>query len=126
MALKPWTKFTYSEMKFFSMWYYRQSEDMKNRVKQYVKEGRFEFTNGGWSANDEACPTFNDIIDNMLIGHEFLMKEFGIKPRAAWLIDSFGHSSTNARIYADIGFEAMFISRMDVADKFKRFDEKKL
>ena len=99
---------------------------MKNRVKQYVKEGRFEFINGGWSASDEACPTFNDLIDNMLLGHEFLMKEFGVVPRAAWMIDSFGHTATNARIYADIGFEAMFTARMDKEDKAVRFGNKEM
>ena len=28
-----------------------------------MKEGRFEFPNGGWVANDEACPNYEDIID---------------------------------------------------------------
>ena len=73
--------------------------------------------NAGWSANDEACPIYEDIIDNIMVGHEFLKKEFGVVPRTAWLIDSFGHSSTNARLYADIGFDALFVARLDYIDK---------
>ena len=56
-------------MKYFSMWYYRQPKDIKDKLKKFVKEGRFEFLNGGWSANDEACPTYEDIVDNMVTGH---------------------------------------------------------
>lgn len=43
-----------------------------------VKNGQFEFINGGWSANDEATPHFDDIIDNMMVGHEWIKKEFGV------------------------------------------------
>ena len=37
-----------------------------------IKEGRLEIANGGWSATDEACPTYEDMINNMIQGHEFL------------------------------------------------------
>lgn len=47
-------------------------------------------------------------------------------PRIGWLLDSFGHSSTNARIYADIGLEALFVGRLDIRDKEKRFAEKSM
>jgi len=79
---------------------------MQNTVKQLVKEGRLEFANGGWSSTDEACPNYEDLINNMLHGHNFLRSEFGVTPRVGWQLDAFGHSSTNARLFADFGFEA--------------------
>jgi len=42
---------------------------MKARVKKYVKNGQLEFVNAGWSMNDEACPYYLDIIENMRQGH---------------------------------------------------------
>jgi len=57
-------KYTYAEVKFFSMWWDRQTEDVKKDFKEFLKEGRWEFTNGGWSASDEACPTYTDMILN--------------------------------------------------------------
>lgn len=32
-------KFTYTEMKFFSLWYNRQTEKKRNQVKELVKNG---------------------------------------------------------------------------------------
>ena len=38
---------------------------MKQNMRQLVKEGRWEFVNGGWVAADEACPTYNELITNL-------------------------------------------------------------
>jgi alpha-mannosidase len=57
---------------------------------------------------DEAVTHYDDIINNFIIGHEFLLKEIGTKPRVAWQIDPFGHSSAFPRLLADMGFEAWF------------------
>ena len=123
MQLKPHVKFTYAEMKYFSMWWQRQDQNIKDKVRQWVKEGRWEFINGGWSEHDEACPSYEDMLDNMITGHSFLLKEFGVKPRTAWLIDSFGHSSANARLYADMGFDSLFVARLDAFDAHKRWEK---
>ena len=72
MISRPNTKFTYAEMKFFSMWYNRLAPDLKSQVKSLVADGRWEIINGGWSENDEACPIFEDIVDNMMVGHQWI------------------------------------------------------
>lgn len=113
-------------MKYFSMWYYRQTKQMQENVKKIVRDGRFEFLNGGWTANDENCPNYEDILNNMMIGHQFLKKEFDYIPRVAWLLDSFGHSAGNARLYADIGFDAIFFARMDRPEIKNRFNHSEL
>jgi len=40
-----------------------------------------QFINGGWCMNDEATTYYNDIIDQMALGHSFLLETFGVKPR---------------------------------------------
>jgi hypothetical protein len=72
LMMDPKKKFTYVEMKFFSMWWRQQTEDMKNKVRQLVKQGRLEIVNGGWSMHDEACTHYEDMINNMMFGHQFL------------------------------------------------------
>ena len=67
--------------------------------------------------HDEACTSYDDMIDNMMKGHYFLKKELNYIPRIGWQIDPFGHSATNARLFAEMGFEAMFIARIDAQDR---------
>lgn len=58
-----------------------------------------------------------------MIGHEFLQKEFGITPKIGWNLDAFGHSATNARLFAQLGFEAQFFSHIDEDLKRKLGEE---
>jgi hypothetical protein len=71
-------------MKFFTMWWDEQTEEMKQDVRTLVSEGRLELLNAGWSMPDEACPHYEDLITNMQMGHDFVLKEFGVKPRIGW------------------------------------------
>ena len=79
---------------------------MKNNVRLLVNEKRLEFVNGGWSMHDEACPSYDDMLINMQHGHAFLLAEFGVRPTIGWQIDTFGHSTANARLFAEMGFDA--------------------
>ena len=68
---------------------------------------------GGWIASDEASVNFEDLIMNIRKGQEFAKNEFGVHPRIAWMLDAFGHSSANAALFHDMGFEATFFTRID-------------
>lgn len=78
-----------------------------------VKEERLEFVNAGWSMHDEACTHYDDMINNMMKGHEFLLQEFGVKPKIGWHVDPFGHSNGNPRLFAEMGLEAWIFARID-------------
>ena len=91
-----------------------------------MKEHRLEFVNAGWSMHDEACPHYDDMINNMMIGHEFLLKEFDYVPTIGWHIDPFGHSNANARLFADMGFDTFIFGRLDYEDKQQRLADKKM
>ncbi|CDW79296.1 glycosyl hydrolases family 38 protein [Stylonychia lemnae] len=119
-------RFSYVEMKFFSLWFYEQTHEMQDKVRKLVKDGQLEFLNGGWSMHDEACPHFEDMIENMMYGHKFLDQEFGFKPKIGWSIDPFGHSNTNARFFAEMGFDAWFFARLDYQDKDRRQNDTEL
>jgi hypothetical protein len=49
-----------------------------------VKEDRLELLSGGYVQHDEACTTYEDILANMMKGHRFIHREFGILPRIGW------------------------------------------
>jgi len=116
--------FTYVEMKFFSMWYERLSAERQAEVNMLVEEGRLHFVNAGWSMHDEACTHYDDMINNMMHGHQFLQRTFGYVPKIGWHIDPFGHSAANPRLFSDMGFDAFFVGRIDGDDRDERMANK--
>lgn len=109
----PRKRFTYVEMKFLSLWWNEQTQDTQNKVRQLIQEGRLEIVNAGWSMHDEACTHYEDMINNMMKGHEWALQNLGVKPRIGWHIDPFGHSNANPRLFAEMGFDAWFFARID-------------
>lgn len=50
-----------------------------------MKTGQLEFVNGGWSSHDEACPSYDMMLINLMAGNKFLREEFGdIQVKIAW------------------------------------------
>ena len=41
-------------------------------MKTIYNNGQIEFLNGGWCMSDEAAPYYEDVIDQMTIGHRWL------------------------------------------------------
>mmetsp|Transcript_29548 Transcript_29548/g.45022 ORF Transcript_29548/g.45022 Transcript_29548/m.45022 type:complete len:181 (-) Transcript_29548:2541-3083(-) len=109
----PERKFSEVEMKFFSMWFDKQPDWKKEKVRDMIKSGQIEIINAGWSMHDEACPSYDDMINNMMFGQQWALTNLGAKPRIGWQIDPFGHSNANIRLFADMGFDAWFFARMD-------------
>ena len=115
---KPW-RFNHAEIFFFSKWWELQLEQTKDEFRQLVRDGKWEFVNGGWVASDEACPLYSDLVENIKVGHEFLWAEFGITPQVAWHADAFGHSSETANLFKQLGYEGLFFGRMSDDKKEK-------
>lgn len=43
----------------------------------------------------------------MTFGHQFLLETFGVRPTIGWQIDPFGHSASQASLFAQMGFDAV-------------------
>ena len=113
------------EIAFFEKWWNEQSDAMRAEVKKLVQEKRLEFINAGWCMNDEAATHYNAIIDQMTYGLNLVEQTFGsdARPRIAWHIDPFGHSSEQASIFAQMSFDGLFFGRIDYADKNLRLKQ---
>ena len=123
---KPDRKFSYVEMSFFKKWYDSQTDKIKQKVKDFIKEGRLEIINGGWVMHDEAGTYYKHLIDNMRIGLKFLKEEFNYTPRIGWFIDPFGHSSATSHILSQMNFEKIVLTRIDYLEKKYRIDNHNL
>lgn len=72
--------------------------------------------------NDEAATYYQEIIDQMTLGHKWLNETFGTcgLPKVGWQIDPFGHSREYASLLAQMSFDGLFLGRVDFQDKEQR------
>lgn len=88
----PSARFVWSETKWLSMWWPQQTPPVQAAFRRIVSRGQFEVVGGGWSQNDETTTHWRDVIDNQIIGHQWLRdtlgKELG-RVRWGWQIDMF-------------------------------------
>ncbi|KAJ4433197.1 hypothetical protein ANN_15454, partial [Periplaneta americana] len=118
----PERRFIYVETAFFWKWWVEQDESTQGIVKDLVNEGRLEFIGGAWSMNDEAASHYQSTIDQFTWGLRKLNDTFGEcgRPRIGWQIDPFGHSREMASMFAGMGYDGLFFSRLDFQDKENR------
>ncbi len=99
------------------------SGEIKERMKRLVSEGRVELVNGGIAANDHATTYYEDTIDQMTYGHQFIWNTFGVKVEAGWNVDSFGSSIVDNYLNEEMGVRNIFMSRMNYQEKARRMKE---
>ncbi|XP_052655960.1 lysosomal alpha-mannosidase isoform X1 [Harpia harpyja] len=122
LAADPSRRFIYAEVAFLARWWRQQDEATRRTVHQLVEQGRLEFVGGGWCMSDEAAAHYSPAIEQLALGRRFLRREFGAcgTPRVAWQIDPFGHSRQLAAIFAQMGYDGLFVGRVDYQDKATR------
>ncbi|KAK9506079.1 hypothetical protein O3M35_008077 [Rhynocoris fuscipes] len=122
----PDRRFIYVETAFFWQWWQEQTQAKKDSVRQLVDSGRLEIIGGAWSMNDEAAAHYQSIVDQFTWGFRRLNESLGAcaTPKIGWQIDPFGHSRENAAIMAKMGFDGLFLGRIDYQDKVSRHFDK--
>ncbi|EAS02485.2 glycoside hydrolase family 38 amine-terminal domain protein (macronuclear) [Tetrahymena thermophila SB210] len=119
-------KYIQVEIGFLDMWWKNQNEEVRNKYKELVQSGKIEIINGGWTMHDEATTYFEDIIDQMTVGHQWVKENLGVVPEIGWQIDPFGHQQTNAALFSQMGFNAQWFARVDYQDFDYRKQNKRL
>ncbi len=71
---------------------------------------------------DEANPSVSAIVHQMTDGAQFALHSFGDNSRATvgWHVDPFGHSWVTGGLWAEIGFDAFGINRINYVRLFLR------
>ena len=122
LPLNPERKFSFSEMGYFQRYWSEQTPQKKKNLKALIENGQFNLLNGGYVMNDEACAYYDDIIEQLTLGHRFIKKNFNKILDTAWHIDPFGHSEAQASIFSQMGFNNFFIERIDYEDFNERIN----
>lgn len=77
----PQFKFIWAEISFFSMWWAEQSLEIQNKLKSLIENGQFEMVTGGWVMNDEANSYLYGIVEQLILGHEWLKLNLDYRPK---------------------------------------------
>lgn len=115
-------KFTYVEMAFMHRWWSEIDGKLKNDTFELIQNGQLQINLGGWCMNDEANPSTSSIIHQMTDGNQFVLNNFGMKsrPTVAWHVDPFGHSWVTGGLWAESGFDAFAVHRINYLDLEQR------
>ncbi|XP_046579029.1 lysosomal alpha-mannosidase-like [Haliotis rubra] len=118
----PTRRFIFAEMAFFSRWFNEQDLKTRRAVRGLVAQGRLQIVSGGWSMSDSATTYYDDIINQHTLGFQWIQKEFGecAMSNIGWHIDQFGHSREHSSLFAQMGFDAIFLGRIDFQDHTRR------
>ena len=104
------------ETLFFSMWWEdtATSDAQRAAFRRLLELGQVEFVSGGWVMQDEISSNYDADIDQMTLGHKWLVDTFGLEhaPRVAWHIDPQGHVGATAARFAAMGFDAFIPNRI--------------
>ncbi|KAJ8707781.1 hypothetical protein PYW07_011458 [Mythimna separata] len=121
-------KFTFSETAYFWRWWKEQRPTTRATFRSLVQEGRLEFAGGGWVHNDEATPDYLHIIDQFTWGLRKLNDTLGPcgKPKAAWQIDTYGHTREQVSLLAQMGYDGLFIGRVDHKEREAMIEEDRM
>ncbi len=82
------------------------------RIKQRVKEGRWELCGAPWIEPDHNVPSGESLVRQYLYGNRFYEREFGQRSQIAWVPDSFGYTWALPQIMRKAGLAAFATTKI--------------
>ena len=86
-------------------WTKRYRPDLYARIQEHVRNGRWIISGGWYLQPDLNLPCGESIARQILIGRQFFAQEFGVEPRVAYNLDSFGHNGNLPQFLRLSGYE---------------------
>lgn len=88
------------------MWTKEYYPELYEKLKEYIKQGRWVPSGSSWDANDPNLPSVEATMRNFLYGQHFYMQEFGVKGTDVMLPDCFGFGYALPTIASHCGLTA--------------------
>jgi len=107
----PEHRFTCSQAQQYQ-WLERYYPTLYDRVKAYVKKGRFQPIGGSWVEHDTNMPSGESLVRQFLYGQRFFESHFGERCQTFWLPDTFGYSSQLPQLCRLAGMSRFFTQKL--------------
>ncbi|REE80958.1 alpha-mannosidase [Paenibacillus taihuensis] len=82
------------------------------RVKERVKEGRWEPQGAMWVESDTNVPGGEALVRQVLYGKRYFMQEFGQEMKTLWMPDVFGYTAALPQILSKSGVDYMMTQKL--------------
>ncbi len=116
MEKYPDFKFTFSSAIFYK-WIKELEPEIFEKIKNYVKAGRWEIV-GGWIVEPDCnIPTGESFVRHSLYGQLFFKENFGRMAKVGYNPDSFGHNASLPQILSKSGMDFYVFMRPSPAEK---------
>ena len=96
------------------------------RVKEYIRQGRWHVAGASWDANDTWSPSPESFFRNILLGQEFYKKEFGLKSTDIFLPDCFGFNQTIPTIANHCGLMGFSTQKLELQRQAENYPDGKV
>ncbi len=91
--------------------YWNARPEMREKIRNWVAQGRVELIGGTFCSPDENIPTGEALARQFVYGKRFFEDVVGGKVETAWEIDTFGHPAQFAQIVARAGLKQFVFAR---------------
>jgi len=115
----PQMTFVCSQAQQFS-WVKQYYPSLYEKMKIYIKQGRFIPVGGTWIEMDGNIPSGESFVRQFLYGQRFFLKEFGLRCQEFWLPDTFGYSAQTPQIMKHVGITRFLTQKLswNLVNKF--------
>ena len=96
--------------------------ELFERIRRYVKEGRWELGGGMWVEADTNLSGGESLARSFLLAQRFFLDRFGKSARVGWLPDNFGHISQLPQLLKLSGCESFYTKRCQPINGFFRWE----
>ena len=107
----PEHRFTCSQAQQFK-WLKEYYPSVFDRVKRWVKKGKFQPIGGSWVEHDTNLPSGESLVRQFLYGQRFFESHFGERCSTFWLPDTFGYSTQIPQISRLAGMNRFFTQKL--------------
>jgi alpha-mannosidase len=93
------------------MWIEEYEPELFERIRKLVKQGKWHILGGWFVQPDCNMPSGESFVRQLLYGHSYFWKKFGVKSEVAANLDPFGHTRGLVQILSKAGFKGYLFCR---------------
>jgi alpha-mannosidase len=111
MERYPEHRFAASQAQQYA-WFEQDAPELYERLRERVREGRWEVVGGAWVEPDLNLPSGESLVRQLLYGQRDLQERFGARCRELWVPDTFGYNGQLPQILRGAGIDRFLTQKL--------------